>query len=289
MTLENAKKIFTADFLSQLSLIRINGNYGDVIMNPETPDIVEYFKQVNPKIKINISTNGSAQNATFWKRLAKSRVVVIFALDGLADTHNLYRQNTSWENIIKNATAFIQAGGKAVWKMIQFDHNQHQIEDCRTLATQLGFFDFSLVDHGRDTGLVFNEEGQLTHVLGNPEIKNFKFLFTRVTTDHVMIEDVGHTPKSCVTCETQSLKSIYIAANGDVSPCCWTGFYPKTYGKGGFFQAVNGQLAPLIYKHNALEYPIEECIKWFSAVSDSWNKKTFEDGRLLVCDWNCGS
>ena len=290
MTLESAKKIFTHDFLLQLTTMRINGNYGDMIMNPETPDIVDYFTQTNPKLKITISTNGSAQKSTFWTRLANPQVTVLFALDGLEDTHNLYRQNTSWTNIIKNATTFIQAGGIAVWKMIKFDHNLHQVEACKQLATQLGFTKFEQIDHGRDTGPVFDENGQLTHILGNyTGIKKFPLLFLKVRTDRVLIEDLGHTPKSCVNCETQTRKSIYIAANGDVSPCCYTGFYPKTYGKGGFFEAVNRQLTPLIHTNNALGHSIEECIQWFSNISNKWDIKTFEDGRLLACDWNCGS
>ena len=47
-------------------------------------------------------------------------------------------------NIIKNAQAFIDAGGYAVWKMIKFDHNEHQVEDCRALAKNLGFQRFDL-------------------------------------------------------------------------------------------------------------------------------------------------
>jgi MoaA/NifB/PqqE/SkfB family radical SAM enzyme len=92
-----------------------------------------------------------------------------------------------------------------------------------------------------------------------------------------------------VQCETQRLGSIYIAANGDVSPCCFTGFYPRTYGRGQYHQAANAQLVPMINCNNALEHTIEECISWFNSIKQSWSIDTFEQGRLVICDDNCGT
>jgi MoaA/NifB/PqqE/SkfB family radical SAM enzyme len=143
-SLSNAKKIFTLDLLKQLSSITINGNFGDIVMNPEGADIVEYFSGNNPNLSITISTNGSARSKEFWQRLATARAKVEFCLDGLEDTHHLYRQNTSWNTVIKNAKIFIDAGGDAAWKFIKFKHNLHQIDDCRNLSTQLVFKKFIL-------------------------------------------------------------------------------------------------------------------------------------------------
>ena len=84
-------------------------------------------------------------------------------------------------------------------------------------------------------------------------------------------------------------KSIYIAANGDVSPCCYMGFYPETYGKGQYHQAANNQLLPLIFENNALKHSIKHCIQWFANVEKRWKEKTYEKGRLMICDDNCGS
>jgi hypothetical protein len=67
------------------------------------------------------------------------------------------------------------------------------------------------------------------------------------------------------------------------------GFSPQTYGKGEYLEAVNKQIKPLISKNNALEYPLEKCIEWFNGVEQSWNIEKFEDGRLVVCNDNCGS
>ena len=290
-TLENAKKIFTPIFLKQLLSIRINGNFGDIVMNPEGPDIVKFFRHHNPNLKITISTNGGAQKPKFWQTLAESGAEVQFALDGLKDTHHLYRQNTMWETVIKNAKIFIAVGGTAVWKMIKFKHNLHQINDCRELSKELGFSWFELIDQGRNSAPVFDKSGNLSHILGDYTGETeFKILFYKKKNDEVLLEDIeiDRIPKTNIDCETKKLKSIYIAANGDVSPCCYTGFYPKTYGKGQYHQAANAQLRPLIVKNNALEYPLNECIEWFESVEKSWKFDSYKEGRLLICDDNCG-
>lgn len=292
MTKADAEKIFDDNFLNQLKRIRINGNFGDIVMNPEGPAIVNYFLDSNPSLDIQINTNGSARDRSFWKKLSRRGVTVIFALDGLEDTHHLYRQNTVWKQIIRNAKIVINSGGRAVWQMIRFDHNAHQIEACRTMSEKLGFDDFVLVNDGRDTAPVFDQHGKLVHTLGKYNgPREFEVLFHRKQTDDVLLEDIieGRTPKQQLKCQAQILKSIFIAANGDVSPCCWTGFYPNTYGKGQYHQAANKQLQPLIKNNNALMFPLKECIEWFSKVEESWKNSSYTQGRLVICDDNCGT
>lgn len=291
LSLDQAKKIFCPDFLTQLTSIRINGNFGDLVMNPESPEIIEYFYSQNPNLNITVSTNGGARNSEFWKRLAKTKAIISFCLDGLEDTHHLYRQNTLWSTVIENAKTFISAGGRAIWKFIQFNHNQHQVDACRELSKQLGFVNFKLANDGRDTAPVFNRHGELTHVLGKYTGEtDFKVLFHKKTTDQILLEDItiDRIPAKSVSCQAKKSKSIYIAATGDVSPCCFTGFYPKTYGAGQYHEAANSQLIPLITKNNALEYPLEECIEWFKSVEDAWKINNYKQGRLVICDDVCG-
>jgi len=290
-TLDSAHKIFTADFLNQLHSIRINGNYGDIVMNPESLKIVKYFRKHNKSLNISISTNGSARNSNFWKTLATLDANIIFCLDGLEDTHHLYRKNTVWKTVLKNAKTFINAGGRATWKLIKFDHNIHQIDACRQLAKDMNFENFQSVDHGRNVGPVFDKVGTLTHTIGKYSgISEFDVLFYKKKTDKVLLEDItsDRAPKKNIMCKALQMRSIYVAANGDVSPCCWTGLYPTTYGSGEYLQAVNAQLKPLIAKNNALTYSLEDCIQWFNNIKETWNIDTYEQGRLVACDDNCG-
>lgn len=292
LTLDQIKIIFNIDFLRQIDTVFINGNFGDFVMNPESLEIIEYLS-TNNKLKITISTNGSARTTAFWKSLAKfNNVVVWFCLDGKnQETHGLYRVDTNWNTVIKNATSFIDAGGQAVWKMIVFDHNRHEIEECNALSVKLGFKQFSTITNTRHATPVFDRQGNLTHTIGQyTGEKNFKNLLHKKRTDMVLVEDVTNTrlPQTQLKCETKIKKSIYISSEGNVYPCCYTGFNPKSYGHGEYLQAVNSQLSPLLDKNNALLYPLNECITWFSNIERQWDKRTYKEGRLIVCDDNCG-
>jgi MoaA/NifB/PqqE/SkfB family radical SAM enzyme len=290
-TLDNAKKIFSPKFLKQLKMIRINGNFGDIVMNPEGADIVEYFFTNNSNLEVTISTNGSGRSKNFWTKLARTKAKISFCLDGLNDTHHLYRQNTSWTQIIKNAKIFIDSGGHAIWKFIKFDHNKHQIEECRNLSKELGFVQFDLIETTRNSAPVFDKKGKLVHVLGNyTGSTNFEVLLYKKKTDLILLEDIveDRMPKTKISCMAQELKEIYIAATGEVYPCCWTGMSPNTFGHGQYHQAANAQLIPLIAKNNALEYELKDCIDWFNNIKQSWQIGNYHNGRLVICDDNCG-
>ena len=66
----------------------------------------------------------------------------VFSVDGLEDTNHIYLRNTIFSKIMKNADAFISAGGIAHWDYIVFRHNEHQVESARTLALSMGFQEF---------------------------------------------------------------------------------------------------------------------------------------------------
>jgi len=289
MTLAEAKQIFAPAFLQQINTININGNFGDAVMNPETVDIVEYFKKANPDITIIMSTNGGARDTTYWQQLAVLGVQVDFCLDGLEDTHSLYRQNTIYGTVIKNAKAFIAAGGLAVWKMIRFDHNAHQIDQARLLSKQMGFADFKIHDHGRDQAPVFDLNQQVKHTIGKPQQTEFSILWKSRTQDEVLLEDVvGQRTPAPIKCKVVSRKSLYVSSTGDVYPCCWLGFNPKNYGHGNYHQAANAQFKHFVVENNALDHDLEHCIQWFNNIEQSWHKPSFESGRLIICNDVCG-
>jgi len=285
LTLDNAKKIFSTNFLQHVDLVYINGNFGDIVMNPEAVDIIRYFKQHD--IEIEISTNGGARKKDFWQDLAVLDCKVLFCLDGLSDTHSIYRQDTVFETVLNNAKVFIAKGGHAVWKMIEFDHNKHQIDECKKLSQELGFKNFELIDDGRDTGVAVNKKREVVNIIGNPQRINFEELLESKKNDEILLEDINPVKKT-ISCEVKKSKSLYVTSTGEVYPCCYTGFYPRTYGHGQYYQVVNKQLNEIIKPNNALERPLEECIEWFNDIEKSWSIDKFEDGRLVVCNDYCG-
>ncbi len=292
LTLDDIHKLFPVSFINQLVTIRINGNFGDIVMNPAAPDIVNYFKYVNPKLQIKISTNGSGRSKEFWKRLAQ-HAEIDFCLDGLADTHHLYRQNTDWDTILKNAGIVIKNKGIANWKFILFDHNKHQVDQARKLAINLGFKNFFTVDHGRNIGPVFDNAGNLVHIMGKYKGEtSFPILFYKKKNDLVLLEDIlkDRKPKTKINCKTKQMSEIYVTSTGEIYPCCFTGFSPRTFGHGEYHQAANNQIKILLpANNNALETSIQECIVWFNKIQESWSHSTYEQGRIVICDDVCGS
>jgi hypothetical protein len=114
-------------------------------------------------------------------------------------------------------------------------------------------------------------------------------LFHSRKNDEVLLEDIvpGRQVKD-IKCAVQKSKSVYISSVGDVYPCCFLGFSPKTYGHGNYHQAANAQFKNLIKNNNALENTLEKCLEWFSEIENSWKIPTFEQGRLVICNDVCG-
>ena len=215
-------------------------------------------------------------------------VSIGFALDGLADTHHLYRQDTDWQKIIDNASAYIAAGGHAVWRFVPFDHNRHQEQACKDMSRVLGFKRFENIYDGRDRGPVYKRDGEFSHWLGPaqqsaPPIKDM--LQSHVTWFRAETVDVPKdTADIKYNCQHKRAQEIYIAADGTVYPCCYLGFYP-----GQMTHPGNEQLLPLVHENNALKYGLEHSMAWFDAVEATWTKASIRDGRLYQCVNSCGA
>lgn len=300
MTLPQAKRIFTPDFVRQLDHILINGNFGDFITARDNLDIVQYFVLCNPFIQIEISTNASGGKHGLWEQLGLIRNVEVgFAIDGLEDTHHIYRRNTNWQQIINNAKKFIAAGGSAVWRMIRFEHNQHQIELCRQMSRELGFNRFDVLDDGRDSGPVYDRHGNFVYSIGNkPAMVNFEYpQQIEIWKEWSYKGDVPLTAleryktipiKSKINCHAKKSKQIYITATGEVYPCCWLGFYPKLEYQHPW-QRDNMFLQNIVKNNNALEVGLENALNWFTSVEQSWQQSSYTEGRLFKCDEYCGN
>jgi MoaA/NifB/PqqE/SkfB family radical SAM enzyme len=267
-------------------VVNFNGNLGDFASARDAAEIVEYLAE--QQVTVTINTNGSLRNAAWWSRLARPGVTVGFALDGLADTHSLYRQDTDWHKIITNARAFISAGGQAIWRFVPFDHNRHQETACRDMAQQLGFVRFENIYDGRDRTPVYTRSGQFSHHIGEPYDgpvpKISDMLASHVTWyDSKTVKVPADVEPLKLNCTHKMNREIYIAADGTVYPCCYLGFYPATMTHPG-----NDQLRPLLHQNNALEYDLEHCMNWFNNVERTWTQDSIANGRLYHCVSNCG-
>ena len=212
------KQQVSPEFLSHIQQVHFIGTTGDNVMHPDIAQFCEYVLEHSPG-KFVLGTNGSMRNLEFWNALGRlinrDNAEVHFAIDGLADTHELYKINANWDKVIANATQFIKAGGNAVWQMIVFEHNQHQIEECKILSEELGFKRFDPIESNR-----FGPTNQLdVYNKGN-----FSHIIKKTTIDFAHRHTVklyNQYNKITINCKSIRTKWVGIYADGTVWPCAY--------------------------------------------------------------------
>jgi len=286
MSLDEYKHILRQFLPNDDLLLDFCGTYGDPCISSNFMDIIEYTRSVcdNP---ITIHTNGSMHKPEWWKNLAKYDIEIEFGLDGLGDTHKIYRQNTSWTKILENAGAFIDAGGYAVWQFIEFAHNKHQKEACRELAKELGFKEFKVFYDNRNDGQAYTPKGEPYWIGDNPpetmppieqHVDVESFLQKEYENNRQVILDEPDMPEEIV-CKSIRDKVMYVAVNGDAWPCCWLGgSFPMTYDT-----SYGYQLKALNLDINILQRPLQDVMDEWSKISNTWTDKP-----LGTCIEQCG-
>jgi hypothetical protein len=214
------------------------GTYGDGSMNPECLEIYEHLRQNNSDCKLELWTNGGARNPDFWAELAKIGVEVLFHIDGLEDTNHLYRRNVKWDKLMANAQSYIQAGGRAGWRMFSFKHNQHQQEEAKSLSKKLGFKNF-FVDYTsrwkdydydgtfRDVNKIAIDDYYIEKPIDAISKNTHTLKLSKKFEPNEVINDFTTKKISCFSCSNNKFE-IYLMASGYVTPCCWIGD-PKTH------------------------------------------------------------
>lgn len=182
VTLQNVKDWFSVDFIKQLNLVTMCGNYGDAMTNPELIPILQYIQSVNPLMVFYMNTNASGRDADFWRDLGKifkEKGKLVFSVDGLEDTNWIYRRGTHWDKIMSAMTNYNSTGAKSVWEFLVFRHNQHQVEEARALAkemkvnqffakTAMGFTNQDVTSTAGYQMSVYGDEGQFEYNIRPP-------------------------------------------------------------------------------------------------------------------------
>jgi hypothetical protein len=153
LSFSDIKKIMPPDFVRQLRNVNFCGNAGDPMVAKDIIQILEYLKGCSYKTGITFHTNASGRSNEWWRKLGsilnRDWDSVRFKLDGLEDTHHIYRKGTNFNKIIESIKSFVSVGGNGVWDFIPFKHNQHQIDDAKLMAEKLGLKGFQIVKSGR--------------------------------------------------------------------------------------------------------------------------------------------
>jgi MoaA/NifB/PqqE/SkfB family radical SAM enzyme len=241
ISLQHFKDIFS-DFKFNIGRINFCGNFGDPFFSRDIYSITEWIgsdlinrnNNQNTFIHMHLHTNGGMKSAKWWNEYGKlcakffpGKHTVTFSIDGLEDTHHIYRVNTRYKRVVENARAFIAGGGEAEWSFIKFGHNEHQMSEAKKLAVEYGFASFIPVTTQR--------------FYGKPEI-NYKFnkkefkvtaatdYASEATQDRLINyvekeDDIINDSKSNISCQVQRKQELFIDCLGDVHPCCWIGSY----------------------------------------------------------------
>ena len=306
LTLDDCKIIFEPEFIAQLKTMYMCGNLGDPIVARDTLEIFEYFREHNEHMWLSMNTNAGARDETWWSKLAKvfGRMgAVIFSVDGLRDTNHLYRQGVVWDNVERNMRAFIDAGGRARWDFLIFEHNQHQVEKAEALANEWGCERFIKKKTGRfvtassekkESHQAVNHKGKETQKLAKPkaEFQNDAIKqYDKVKDKHGSMD--AYYDRAEIHCKVKDEGNLFITAEGLAMPCCWTAgrMYkwwhkdPKVEQVWDFIDAVGGKDA-ISAKTHGLRAVFETGI--FDNIENSWKKSSCADGKLKVCSMKCG-
>ena len=300
ISIEDFIQIVDVNTLIQLEHIYFCGNYGDPIISNDLIPIIEYCKSKNKNIKLSIHTNGSARSASWWKKLARAlpdNHCVHFALDGLEDTHHLYRIGTDFNKIIENAKTFIKSGGKAEWVFLSFKHNEHQIEIARELAKNLGFIKFSNKATSRFLEKpwldVIDQNGDVLYKLESPTEHKMTFIHPEIVKSYKKVVE-----SAVINCKIIQDKSLYIDAFKNLWPCCWIGALPYLYSNSTDLihtyqtdqSAVINELVDSIGGYDAIDLkkrPLQEILEnkqWANIWKEYWSQK-----KLATCAKTCGA
>lgn len=296
-TLDEFKQIMSPEVLMQVKSFYFCGNYGDPIVNQDLKDMIEYAAGVNPDVYIRVHTNASARSLDWWRDLARvmpNRHAVIFAIDGLEDTHSKYRIGTDYNKIIANAQAFIDAGGTAEWAFIRFKHNEHQVEDARKKAEDMGFSLFHHKNSARfiadDKFAVYDKDGKTVDYLEAPTGSKLSYVTQDVIDNYKTI-----VKESKIDCAVLRNKEIYIDAYRNVYPCCFLGAVPYNL----TYEQPNTQhiMEEMLDQHKELVAELGDTCALNKSVKDIidsdiwqnvWYKYWEGEKKLIKCARTCG-
>jgi MoaA/NifB/PqqE/SkfB family radical SAM enzyme len=305
LTLEDCKKIFSPEFISQLNNMYMCGNLGDPIVARDTLEVFRYFRQHNPNMWLSMNTNAGARDSKWWSDLAivfNGKGAVIFSVDGLEDTNHLYRQNVKWSIVENSMKSFIAAGGRSRWDFLIFEHNQHQVEEAKRLSEELGFEKFVAKKTGRfvtatsqkkENHQAINRKGINTTLIQKPkeEYQNQSLAkYDDVVNKYGSIDEYHDSAE--IICKVKDAGNLFITAEGLALPCCWTAgrMYkwwhadPKVEQIWSLIDQIGGK--EKLNTKQGLGKVFDTGI--FDLIEASWSKSSCNDGKLKVCSMKCG-
>ena len=251
------------------------GLVGEPIAHPKFMEIIDIIYKHRPNAAINLHTNGGLRTEKMFYDLGKKfnkHSWIKFSLDGLEDTNGIYRIGVDYHKVVANMRAFIDGGGRAIWKFVTFKWNEHQVEQAEALSKEYGCYKFQ-----QDWDV---NDQDIDIFMAAAQKKINKKTASRVA-DFIEVPD-NRSRKIKDRCF--SYKKIYVNAHGYVIPCCM----------------FNGSFTYESMREQTLNFIKEDRVEYWnslyhndleSIMSDTWWQKlkdSFESGPCDICVSQCG-
>ena len=274
-------------FIKELTL---NGNWGDPMMHPNLVEMLDKFAHYHPETQLFMHTNGSMRSTEFWNDLAGSfrkftNHTVVFAVDGMKDTHSIYRVRTNWDKILENISAFSNAKGRARVMMTVFEHNKHQVDLVEKVARDCGAIEFETrMSHGEHTiqdGVELKriEYNTFQKKLGND---NWSMSDNR---DFIIWDDMK-IERSQSKCPWYNQRQVQIDPWATVWPCCHTSLFGIDYNGIELDINVDNSFGSARSDNNLENKTLREILnnQWYEKTL----KKAVDSASWKICRETCG-
>jgi MoaA/NifB/PqqE/SkfB family radical SAM enzyme len=307
VTIGQFKKWFPVSFTSKVIHWTYSGDYGDAGTNPDLIEIFRYTFNCNPLASVQVNTNGGMKSSEFWKEIGElfaeyPQRKIIFSIDGLEDTNHIYRRNVKWDKVYQNATAYLRTGAIGIWEALVFQYNQHQTEEMKSLADEMGFSEIIFkTPQGFEGGPIkVRDKNQIvlyeihptdTSQIQKPHIKlngkraeDLDYATIKVNVESNYKDSEGDT--KCFSMRNgENSFEIRVTSWGAVYPCSHFGhlsLYPREHQ-----QIQKAQMIDLFKdkKISLKENTLKEILDSdpFNSIYSSWKEKS-----CLTCWMNCG-
>lgn len=281
--------------------VALNGNWGDPMMHPKLVEMVRMWAMHHPETFMTLHTNGSMRGAKFWAELAVelrkfSSHQVNFAVDGLKDTHSIYRRRTDFDKIIENIKSFNQAGGNGRMIMTLFEHNKHQVLELKDLAKNLECRAFvTRNSHSEKMRIIDKDEDYTIKAATGINEKEWRFDNNdRSISDQanpgkwIEINDYMNSLNNDETkCPWYNEGEVQIDPWGIVWPCCHVSLFGIKLDKHTrLLKEVDDTIFERRTENSLSKYNLQEILKdeWYNHHLDSVIKKA----KWEVCRRTCG-
>jgi len=269
--------------------VKLCGVLGDPILHPKMIEITRWL--ANKGSNVQISTNASLQSEEYWKELGhlsckSGKVYLHFSVDGLEETNSLYRVNTSYSLIERNMKAYSSEGGSGAWVFIEFDYNQHQKDEARKIANELGF-EFYVRRAAKNSVNKWKVPKRRKDIDGHFVVKEKGKHHQELDTyKKILKNDYKYDPK-VIDCKYKHGDEFFLTSTGMVWPCCylWDEFQNKNSNLFDVLKFTKSQ-----ERWNDLaKYSFEEIFEnsFYRDIENIWNSHDMRFQRR--CYSSCGS